>query len=101
MTSKVPCDSVPCPICQTLMSYSERYPKALCNAHYDECIDIEGRKVTYSNEGFHGGFVSEHFVNDNLVETAKDGCCAVRGVICFAQEARFGGIVIQVSSKDT
>ena len=89
--------AVTCPICKGPKTYSERYPLALCHVHEDECIDSEGRKVTFGNEGWYGGFVSRHFIADSgeLALVAKDGHCTVRGIKCFAQEARFGGIVIQ------
>jgi hypothetical protein len=53
--------------------------------------------VTFGNEGWYGGFVSRHFLPDSseLALIAKDRHCTVRGIKCFAQEARFGGIVVQ------
>ena len=39
-----------CPICKASMPLSERYPLAICNAHYGECRDMQGNMVTYENE---------------------------------------------------
>lgn len=80
------------------MVSSQRYPKALCNAHYEECLDAEGNKVTFCNIDFSGGFMSQHFVNDILIRTAEEKVCFVRGIKCVAQEARFGGIVLQTTT---
>lgn len=89
--------AVTCPICAGPKTYSERYPFSLCHVHYDECRDVQGRKVTFSNEGWYGGLVSQHFEEGKSepVLSDKDGHCIVRGIPCFAEEARFGGIVIQ------
>jgi hypothetical protein len=84
-----------CPICNELMPHSERYPKAICKAHYGECIDTTGNKVTYGNTDVAGGFESYHTIGNTIVKR-NDGTCFVRNKKCSAGEARFGGIVIQL-----
>jgi hypothetical protein len=77
------------------MHYSERYPNSICGAHYEECVDSHGNRVTFENEDEIGGFASYHTVENKIVKR-NDGTCFVRGITCYAGEARMGGIVIQV-----
>jgi hypothetical protein len=84
-----------CPICSQQMPYSERYPNSICGAHYNECIDSNGNHVTYENADEFGGLVSYHTI-DNTIVRRIDDTCFVRGIKCFVEEARMGGIVIQV-----
>ena len=84
-----------CPICKISMPLSERYPNSICGEHYDECIDSRGNRVTFENEDEFGGFASYHTVENKIVKR-NDGTCFVRGITCYAEEARMGGIVIQV-----
>ena len=84
-----------CPLCTQQMDYSERYPNAICHAHYEECIDSDGNHVTYQNEDENGGLVSYHTIDNRIVRRIDD-TCFVRGIKCSVEEARMGGIVIQV-----
>jgi hypothetical protein len=84
-----------CPICGNLMPRSDRYPKSICSAHYGECFDSEGNKVTFVNCNEFGGFESIHTIGDTLVYR-NDGICYVRDKKCRAGEAYFGGIVVQL-----
>jgi len=85
----------PCPICKASMPLSERYPLAICNAHYGECRDMQENMVTYQNEDEFGGFVSYHTIGEKIIKR-NDGACFVQGITCIAEEARMGGIVIQL-----
>ena len=84
-----------CPICNETMIATERYPLAVCARHYSECLDGDGNRVEFVNEGMWGGLVSHHHVGGEVV-MRSDPNCFVRGVKCCAGEARYGGIVIQV-----
>jgi hypothetical protein len=70
-----------------------RYPDYICQS----CLTThgtktrDGRKITYSNQDFTGGFVSW---TEGDTEPGEDHTCYVSGVRCCADEARFGGIVI-------
>jgi hypothetical protein len=77
------------------MLATERYPLAVCARHYSECLDGDGNRVEFVNEGMWGGFVSHHHIGGEVV-MRSDPNCFVRGVKCSAGEARYGGIVIQM-----
>ena len=89
-----------CPICQIEMNYFERYPNSICGAHYNECVDSNGNHVTYENVDEFGGLVSCHTIENKIVRR-NDNTCFVRGIKCSVEEARIGGIVIQVIPFET
>jgi len=86
-----------CITCKNIITYKiERYPRMLCI----NCInstnikDLDGNNVYFENEDFSGGFISIHTI-DNKQVIKKDHYCLINGIRCYADEARFGGIVIQ------
>ena len=95
-----------CPIClETLTHFSPRYPKAICSKCADSKIkDNDGNLVSFHNIDISGGFISKHTINNNynnsvIVEKKEHECWVNNGkrdIKCYADEARFGGIVIQV-----
>ena len=87
-----------CPICKNIMNIQmERYPKMICcDCNNTDIKDSEGNNVTFENESMYGGFVSLHIIDNNVVEK-KEHVCYVKGIKCFADEARLGGIIIQTS----
>ncbi len=80
-----------CPICGRSVSGSKRYPRYVCSNCVKRAADIKGQKVVFSNIDFGGG-VQGHYVESD--KPYSDHVCMIDGVKCFAQEARFGGIVI-------
>ena len=83
-----------CPICKSKVNSFPRYPNYVCN----DCIDKydtltwNGYPIKFSNEGFFGGFVSQVMGESTTGNVHK---CYINGIECWADEARFGGIVIQ------
>ena len=81
-----------CPICDKNMIDFERYPKMICH----ECVLLttteNGETIKFYNIDHTGGFLS--IVND---VKGKDHECFINNLKCYADEARFGGIVIQLS----
>ena len=81
-----------CPICDKNMLYFERYPKMICH----ECVELtttkNGESIKFYNIDHTGGFLS--IVND---VKGKEHECFINNLKCYADEARFGGIVIQLS----
>ena len=80
-----------CPVCNKKRETMERYPRSVCR----NCLslyktrDIKGNIIEYFNEGFGGGFISKKGgVN------GTEHHCSVNNVLCYADEARFGGIVV-------
>lgn len=89
-------ETQPCPICNQPRSYSERYPDALCEACVARATDADGRLLVFGNAGFFGGFIAQYA---DTREVYDSHACTVDGVRCWADEARFGGIVVQPETK--
>lgn len=88
-----PCDGeIPCPICTAPTAVTERYPRSVCVACVLEAVDEEGHPVTFANVDMSGGFVARR--SDGSAPP-RPHVCVIRGVVCHADEARFGGIVVE------
>lgn len=84
-----------CPICKTTVTPSSRYPKYVCNDCYERASNITGRKLAFYNVSISGGYIAYYADSDNK-EEYKSYDCYIDGIKCRADEARFGGIVIEV-----
>ena len=84
-----------CPPCGAGQPKSSRYTRYLCPACASLASDESGRLLTFQNAGISGGFRS---VYGDTGEERQSHVCFVSGVPCWADEARFGGIVIQPKS---
>ena len=82
-----------CPICKTLVSPSERYRRYVCAECASRASDEQGRKLAFGNIDFGGGFQAAYA---DTGEKREGHECFIDGVKCWADEARFGGIVIEV-----
>lgn len=82
-----------CPICSAEVKHWERYPNQVCERCADKASDAYGRRLQFFNESLSGGFKA--FYRDNGAEY-KSNICYIDGKRCFANEHRFGGIVIEV-----
>jgi hypothetical protein len=89
-----------CSNCLKEVIYQARYPKYICSdcASKDK-LDSKGNLLEFSNLGFSGGFKITYMdIKGNTIreDDRQDYCdCIIDGHMFFAQEARFGGIVIQ------
>jgi hypothetical protein len=81
-----------CPICGFAMPVWPRYPRMLCGLCEYEAQDEEGRALRFYNVDSTGGFRAEYA---DTGQQRAGHICYVRGVKCLADEAHFGGIVIQ------
>jgi hypothetical protein len=101
----------PCPRCEQPVIYEERYPRAVCDNCRNRTTDNAGRRVTGFNTDFGGGMIAyyadtlEHsdgsgFQKEECVEVTRTGVCFIDGHPATMQEARFGGIVVQMASAD-
>lgn len=81
-----------CPICSVHVEVSERYPNYVCSDCAKKAKSESGSPLQFYNEGFGGGFVAI-FADTN--EKYDSHFCFIDDVRCIADEARFGGIVIQ------
>lgn len=89
-----------CANCYKIVHYQGRYPKYICrDCASKEIFDKKGNLLTFSNLGFTGGFKIIRKDRDGKIIEENDTeqfCeCLIDGKEFFAQEARFGGIVIQ------
>ncbi|HTO17474.1 MAG TPA: hypothetical protein VLZ83_17040 [Edaphocola sp.] len=90
-----------CPICFEETSFQPRYPKYICReCNTDRKKSFEGEKVSFSNLGFSGGLrVSFYDDLGNLLKEQDEHLIyefKLDNYLCTAEEARFGGIVIQL-----
>ena len=81
-----------CPICEKNMLAFERYPKMICNECIELTVNKNGESIKFYNVDITGGFIS--IVNDIKGEEHE---CYINNLKCYADEARFGGIVVQLS----
>ena len=79
----------PCPICETPLFFMERYPRAVCQSCSNDTVTLDLQPISFYNESHWGGFLS---VVNGSRGTSHD--CYIRGIKCYAEEARFGGIVV-------
>ena len=85
-----------CPICSKPVEPSQRYPRHVCHDCAIKASSQDGRALEFYNESFSGGFIAKYA--DNRGEYLSHDCY-IDGIKCYADEARFGGIVIQVVSS--
>jgi hypothetical protein len=92
-----PQETQQCPICKTPQRKNLRYPSYLCPECAGKAVDSNGRALTFYNESFSGGFVA-HFKDDGSKadEITKSHVVFVDGKRVWADEARFGGIVLEL-----
>lgn len=93
-----------CPICNREVAHIQRYPDYVC----DECVvkakDRQGRSVSFANQDISGGLIGfvkdpvTGFFNEDSALTANP-TVLIEGIECYADEAKFGGIVIRPTRK--
>jgi ADP-ribosylglycohydrolase len=81
-----------CPICSRPVSPNPRYPRYACRECAAKASSQDGRALTFFNLSIGGGYGAQY---TDTGEQYLSQDCNIDGVKCFADEARFGGIVIQ------
>ena len=81
-----------CPICEAEVQESSRYPRYLCALCACKTRAADGRPVMFSNTDLSGGFVGTY---SDIGKEFSSHECFVYGIECRADEAYFGGIVIE------
>jgi hypothetical protein len=86
-----------CPICKKELKFIKRYPNYVCRDCAEKANDINGRKLLFGNIGISGGYEA-YF--DDTKEKYDNHICYINEIKCYADEARFGGIVIEIINSD-
>ena len=81
-----------CPICDKNMLSFERYPNMICHECAELAVNKKGESMKFYNIDHTGGFMS--MVNNIKGEEHE---CYINNRKCRAGEARFGGIVVELS----
>lgn len=93
-----------CSRCKKRVMYYPRYPKRICgDCSRLEIKDENGYRLGFSNVGMSGGFVVSYYLDDKLIKQTQDEwgkICYIEGVKYIADEAKFGGIVIQKADDE-
>lgn len=85
--------SYACPICMAPLEPVPRYPRYVCQECDKKAVADDGRRLQFSNVGLSGGYAA--FFEDTG-DVYDSHACWIDGIACHANEARFGGIVIEV-----
>ena len=89
-------DTVSCPVCGKEQPAVARYPGYLCRDCVGRAATADGRALTLVNTTVSGGFAARYADNGELAEEESvTHIVYVDGIRCRADEARFGGIVVQ------
>ena len=87
-----------CPNCGSSVTYYPRYPKFICRACVALLVDEDGYGVSFGNVGIGGGVRGYRKVDGETVPfdpPGQLGRCYIGGRAFDAEEARFGGVVVQ------
>jgi hypothetical protein len=89
-----------CAICgapQTHLGPGTRYPRGVCAGCVARAVAEDGEPIAFVNTGPLGQGCARRRESGRLEDVAT---CLIDGVPCRAEEARFGGIVVQVADPD-
>jgi len=86
-------DKYYCPICSKRLRPVKRYPRYVCKECSKQVCDESGKSVSFSNIDVFGGLIG-HYIDTE--EEYKTQYCYIKSTKCKAEEARFGGVVIQI-----
>ena len=89
-------DKYSCPICDKELTPYKRYPKYVCKECSSKVVSKTGRKLIIGNIDLSGGYIACY---EDTKEKYDSHICYIDGIECIADEARFGGIVIQVRNN--
>jgi hypothetical protein len=86
-----------CPICGAEVRYNPRYPRYVCSGCAAKASDEVGRQLGFADATVVDGVIKVGFLAWYLDtgEKRRSHECYINGIKCWAEEARFGGIVIR------
>ncbi|MCX4091418.1 hypothetical protein [Nocardia sp. alder85J] len=97
----------PCPHCDRPTTHQERYRRSVCGACFERTTDRAGRRVTGYNVSLSGGMIAYYTdtldpgaTREECVEVTRTGICYIDGQPAIMDEARFGGIVVEMGDGD-
>jgi hypothetical protein len=79
-------------MCGTELQPVARYPRYVCSSCAEKAASASGRPLLFFNIALSGGYGAQH-ADDGSPYESHD--CFIDGHLCRADEARFGGIVIE------
>jgi hypothetical protein len=85
-----------CGNCGCEVPFFARYPRYICRDCYKFLCDRDGRRVLYSNTHPLGYGCQGYYADSEWEETYDSPYCYIGNKRFYAQEARFGGIVVQL-----
>ena len=81
-----------CPICGVHVKANPRYPQYVCESCVQRACSREGQPLRFANVDLGGGIIAT-YADSGKEHTGQE--CYIDGIACYADEARFGGIVVQ------
>ena len=85
-----------CPNCSKSIFYNARYPKYICGDCTELLTDGAGRKVEFYNTELLGHGCQGYYIGTEQKENYNSSKCFIEEKEFYAEEAYFGGIVIQL-----
>lgn len=82
-----------CPICGAAVAANPRYPKYLCTDCVKRASDGNGKRLSFFQSSPDGRYAARYAVDGEPYASHE---CFVDKKKCWADEARFGGIVVQL-----
>lgn len=92
-------DTYDCPVCLKPHKTLVKYPTAVCNNCIQKYppVNREGQRVEFGHLSPSGGFYCKNLSTGLMYY--DDHVCYVNDIMCVADEARFGDIVISAIEK--
>lgn len=84
-----------CSNCNSTIGFQQRHPKTICRNCRAEISDKNGRKLDFFNTEALGSGCQGYYSDSQQTEKYNSDLCYINGKEYFAEEGRFGGIVIQ------
>jgi len=95
-------NETPCPTCESMIEYFERYPNYICGNCVAKLVDVNGVPIRFENQSLLGTGIIALLLNpatgdydlpDQISSMTGEAFC--NGLRCVAEEARFGGVIVQ------